>query len=360
MILRRPYAFLIKHFRIIHLILFGLIAYITIKANNIVSFFKEYIEFNGNIEIISSNYISYYMFTSVLLIIFFSMIIYFLMRYKDKPKFLYILVIMISIISFGLFIFLYINIKELEISSVSGREIRLLRDISRFNYYLLFLICIPIFIRGLGFDIKKFNFSKDIADLKLEDEDNDEVEVNVELNSDYIKRTGRKFGRELKYYYIENKFFINVILGVFIIILILIFPFNRYVINRDLNEGEILNSSYFDIIIKDSFISDRKRISNNNLYVIINFSVKGKVNKYSLDLDDFVLEGDNNKYIPSLKYYYYFSDIGIGYKNNILSTDKYTDYMFIYNISNEDNNSKFILKYLGNEKRVRLSPEVLD
>jgi len=267
---------------------------------------------------------------------------------------------MISIISFGLFIFLYINIKELEISSVSGREIRLLRDISRFNYYLLFLICIPIFIRGLGFDIKKFNFSKDIADLKLEDEDNDEVEVNVELNSDYIKRTGRKFGRELKYYYIENKFFINVILGVFIIILILIFPFNRYVINRDLNEGEILNSSYFDIIIKDSFISDRKRISNNNLYVIINFSVKGKVNKYSLDLDDFVLEGDNNKYIPSLKYYYYFSDIGIGYKNNILSTDKYTDYMFIYNISNEDNNSKFILKYLGNEKRVRLSPEVLD
>ena len=58
MILRRPYAFLIKHFRLIHLILFILFAYITLKANNILSFFKEYINVNGNIEVIASNYIN--------------------------------------------------------------------------------------------------------------------------------------------------------------------------------------------------------------------------------------------------------------------------------------------------------------
>ena len=266
MILRRPYAFLIKHFRFIHLILFGLLTYITIKANNILPFFKEYINVNGNIEVISANYFSYLILISILLIIIFALIIYFLMRYKAKPKLLYIIIMISSIISLGLYIFLYINIRELEISSMSGREIRLLRDISRFNYWLLFITCIPIFFRGLGFDIKKFNFSKDIADLKLEEEDSGEVEVNVELNSDSIKRTGRKIGRELKYYYVENKFFINIILGVVIIVLILLFPFNKYVINRNLNEGETLNSSYFDVVIKDSYISDRKRTSKNNSY----------------------------------------------------------------------------------------------
>ena len=62
MILRRPYAFLIKHFRLIHLILFVLFGYITYKANNMLSFFKEYISNNGNIVFNSSEYISYYIF----------------------------------------------------------------------------------------------------------------------------------------------------------------------------------------------------------------------------------------------------------------------------------------------------------
>lgn len=51
---------------------------------------------------------------------------------------------------------------------MSAREIRLLRDISRFNFWGLFIICLPTLVRGLGFDIKKFNFRKDLHELKLE------------------------------------------------------------------------------------------------------------------------------------------------------------------------------------------------
>ena len=35
MVFRRPYAFLIKYFRLIHIILFILFTYITFKANSI-------------------------------------------------------------------------------------------------------------------------------------------------------------------------------------------------------------------------------------------------------------------------------------------------------------------------------------
>ena len=58
MILRRPYAFLIKHFRLIHLILFALLAIITYNASTVLNFFKDYITANGNMEILSSNYIN--------------------------------------------------------------------------------------------------------------------------------------------------------------------------------------------------------------------------------------------------------------------------------------------------------------
>ncbi len=360
MILRRPYAFLIKHFRFIHLIIFSFLVYITIKAKNINAFFKEYIRVNGNIEVISSNYITPLIFVSVLFIIIFSLIIFFLMRYKKKPRLLYIFFIGVGIVSLILTIYLYTNIRLLETTSMSGREIRLLRDISQFNYWMLFITCIPAIIRGLGFDIKKFGFSKDIAELKLEKEDNEEVEVNVDLSSDNLKRSGRKTLRELKYYYIENKLFINIILGIIILILIFLFPFNRYVVNRNLSEGEILNTSYFNIKVNESYLSDYRRVSKKNSYLIIKFSIIGKIPKYSLDLDEIVLEGKNNNYIPSLKFYYYFENLGVGYRKEVLDTNEYHDYILIYNINSEDKEELFYLTYLNEEQKIKLSPKNLD
>ena len=164
MVFRRPYAFLIKYFRLIHIILFILVAYITFKANSILTFFKDYINYKGSMEIISSDYINVWIFIFSILIIGISIIIFFLMRYKKKPKLFYVITSIVSVISIILFLYLYGNIKALESTSMAAREIRLLRDISRFNYWMLFIMCIPTLIRGLGFDINKFG----IRELKLD------------------------------------------------------------------------------------------------------------------------------------------------------------------------------------------------
>lgn len=359
MILRRPYAFLIKHFRLIHLVLFILLAFITYNANNVLDFFKEYITANGNIEVLSSNYINVFIYIVPVIIVGLSIMIYYLMKYKDKPKLFYIILIVVSILCTGIYTYLYLNIRSLETVAVSARIIRLYRDIARANFYVLFLTCIPVLIRGLGFDIKKFNFTKDLKELNLSEEDSAEVEVSIDVSTNGLKRTGRKTIRELKYYYAENKIFINIILGILIFVLILLFPFNKYVVNRSLNEGEVLGSSAFNIKVNSSYLTDRKRITTNNSYMILKISVIGKVSKYSLDLDEFVLEGKNNKYIPSQKYYLYFNDIGVGYKNNILDTSNYSDYIFVYNINNVDKDSDFVLRYIGNDRTIKLSPEVL-
>ena len=359
MILRRPYAFLIKHFRLIHLILFALLAIITYNASTVLNFFKDYITANGNMEILSSNYINAFIYIAPIIIIGLSISIFYLMKYKDKPRLYYIILIIVSVLCTGVYTYLYLSIRSLETTTVSARIIRLYRDIARSNFYVLFVMCIPTLIRGLGFDIKKFNFSKDLKELNLSEEDSAEVEVSIYLSSNGLKRTGRRTLRELKYYYVENKFFINIILGTLILILVMLFPFNKYVVNRDLKEGEVLGTSAFNIKVTDSYLTDRKRISKDNSYVILKVSVIGKVNKYSLDLDHFVLEGKNNKYVPSQKFYLYFNDIGTGYRNNILDTTSYKDYILVFNINNIDKDSNFIFRYVDNDKGIKLSPEVI-
>jgi len=360
MILRRPYAFLIKHFRLIHIILFTLFAYITLKANEILNFYKEYIESSGNMEVIASDYVGGLTFFSIILIITISIIVFFLMKYKEKPRLFYILLVVISIISMFAFVYLFNSISILETSIQSARTIRLLRDISRFHFYMLFITCIPILIRGLGFDIKKFNFSSDLHELKLEEQDSEEVEVTLDLSSDEVKRTGRKITRELKYYYFENKFFLNIIFGVIGVILIIMFPFNMFVIKGNLTEGQTLSTSKFNIRVNESYISERNRISKNNSYVILKVEVKGKVNKYTLNLDEFVLKGKKNNYVPSQKYYNYFTDLGIGYKSKELDIKEYKEYLLIYNIKNEDKDYKFTLNHINSDRKIKLSPEVID
>lgn len=359
MILRRPYAFLIKHFRLIHLILFALLAVITYNASTVLNFFKDYITVNGNMEILSSNYINVFIYIAPIIIIGLSILIFYLMKYKDKPRLYYIILIIVSILCTGVYTYLYLNIRSLETTTVSARIIRLYRDIARSNFYVLFVMCIPTLIRGLGFDIKKFNFSKDLKELNLSEEDSAEVEVSIDVSSNGLKRTGRRTLRELKYYYVENKFFINIILGTLILILVMVFPFNKYVVNRNLKEGEVLGTSAFNIKVTDSYLTDRKRISKDNSYVILKISVISKVNKYSLDLDHFVLEGKNNKYVPSQKFYLYFNDIGTGYRNNILDTTSYKDYILVFNINNIDKDSNFIFRYVDNDRGIKISPEVI-
>lgn len=360
MILRRPYAFLIKHFRLIHLVMFGMLLYVIIKARNILNFFKDYIVYNGNINIISSNFINYYIFVLFILVIGLSVFIYYLMRYKKKPRLFYVITVIVCVVSSVLFIYLYNNIKLLETISLSGRQIRLFRDLSNINFWILVVISIPVFVRGLGFDIKKFNFSSDLKELNLNEEDSAEVEVTGNIDSNSIKRMFRKYLRELNYYYKENTLIINIIIIVIAIIGFLAFPFNRYVVNRDLNEGEILGTYYFNLRVNKAYISERKRISKDNSYVILDVSLLGKTSDAIFELGKVILRGDNNNYVPSQKYYNYFKDIGHGYKETILNNDDYTNYILVFNIDNIDKDSDFKLEYLTSEKKIKLNLEKKD
>lgn len=359
MILRRPYAFLIKHFRLIHIIMFLFMTYITYSASKVLDFYTSYAK-NTNMEVIASNYISAFLIFSIIMVIAISLTIYFLMKYKEKPRLLYIIIIAICIVSSILFAYLINNIKTLEIEVYAAKTIRLLRDISTFNYWLLFLSCVPIIIRGLGFDIKRFDFNRDLNELKLEAKDSEEVEVNLDLGSDDVKRKGRKILRELKYYYIENKLFINIILGIVALFLIVTFPFNIFVVNRPIGEKETLSTPDYNFRIIKSYTSTRNSIGKDYSYIILKVQIKGKAKKYALDLNEFSLKGKTKDYLPTQKYYLYFTDLGTGYRKGILNTEDYTDYILMYNIKNTDKKKSYTITNIKTNKKLKIKPEEIN
>ncbi len=92
MIVRKPYAFLIKNFRIIHGILFLMLIYIGIRSLKIYSFFDSYAKnhyFTPSANLVS-NHINIFMFVAAVLIILFSAAIFYLLSVKKKNRSIYL------------------------------------------------------------------------------------------------------------------------------------------------------------------------------------------------------------------------------------------------------------------------------
>ena len=128
MILKKPYAFLIKYFRIIHIILALPIIYLILRTGNIVHFFSDYIDTNyyTNVSNIAGTYINYFMYLSVLLILISGIAIYFLMRKKEKSTIFYFLLIL-----FYLILFVVLGITHSILTGMETRSsspVKILRD----------------------------------------------------------------------------------------------------------------------------------------------------------------------------------------------------------------------------------------
>ena len=89
MVLRKPYAFLIKHFRLIHMIITIILTYLVFKSRSIYLFLNRVIEDSVN-KYDAINYINYGIYILVIILIGLWIVVYWLLKYKDKPRNVYI------------------------------------------------------------------------------------------------------------------------------------------------------------------------------------------------------------------------------------------------------------------------------
>ena len=153
MILKKPYAFLIKHFRIIHGFLLALAAYLIYRSQNIASTFDKYINSKQKLTSIINDIDSIVivpMYIMVFLIIAIISIVIFLLRYKKKPIIVYISAIIIYLLVLVSYFYASSFFESLRLNVPDLRFINILKDI----YHVSVLIQIPMlalfFIRKLS------------------------------------------------------------------------------------------------------------------------------------------------------------------------------------------------------------------
>ena len=350
MILRKPYALLIKHFRLIHIALSVLLVYLAIKTTGIVSFFSDYAR-SGTytyVNNLAGSYINFFMYGAILLVLALTITIYLLMKSKDKKRVFYVATIIYYIILFVLLTVAFSILQTLQSQMIDTQTIRAYRDFSFILYLPQFFFIFFSVFRAIGFDIKKFNFANDMAELEIEEKDNEEVEIIFGKNSYKARRLIRRFLREMLYYIKENTFIFASMVAITIIIIGSIVFFNRSVYNQTIRNSNSFSYQAFKMKTISSMLTNvdynGNIIRDSKYYLVINFNTINQNYQSILDKKDFRLMVNNDIIYPLFGRNEYFIDYGNPYKGEKIKNGTNKDYLLIFEMDEKQVQKEYRLQ----------------
>ena len=370
MIIRKPYAFFIKNFRKIHILLILISITILFKQTQVTNFTKEFIRLQtydpNNFPI--TKYIPGYILLLTILVLIGSIVIAVVLQRKNKPWRLYLVPIItysaVLIVDFVVrAYFLGYNGQE------TSTEVSLYRDVLIFSTITQYISIGIFLLRVSGLDLRKFNFQLDEEYLELDEEDQEEIEININIDKHSFARTFNKLIRNLGYIYQEHKkvcIALFTIVGLFILREAFIFIF---VNNKVYRQNDTYQVNGYTFVVKKAYYTDKngngEKISNLNSFVIIELSVKNNDETRIMDADRFhLLNGVSNYSQTASTYGEEFEDLGEAYDRREINTNKSIDTLLIYKVRNDLNKNRFVLSYqekgiTNNLRKIKLKIEDL-
>jgi len=365
MILRKPYAFFIKRFRLIHFILSFLMIYCVYNTNKLLAFFNEYIVENINLkgqELVSIYTPNIYQILPFLILIILALLLG-IMILKKKPMVLYIM-------NIASFVYTEIAIQiakgslgTMESSILDPRSTRLTRDIIMISYIIQIICTIAVLIRSVGFDVKKFDFKSDLKELEISEADREEIEVEFNFDKNKAKRNVRRKIRFLKYAYKENKKLVHISIVVFILALTSLGGYSYIKMERPVFENTYITANATTLKINKSYITqtDYKGnvIDKDSLFVILQIDIKSNnPSVQELSTATTELSVGEYTYVPTYDYIDSFYDFGTVYVGNKISTE-YEKKVLVYKIpiqlKDEEINFNFLNKLTSEKTTVKLN-----
>ena len=339
MILRKPYAFLIKHFKLIHIILSACIFYLIYRTGLMINFINTYID--KTISVVGNDIVASLFNIGIILlpilIVIFSAILLAVMTLKDKPRLFYIITIIVELAIFVVYLYAYSTFSNMEETIVDMRTVKALRDL--LVYVIIAQSAFSIFslIRGVGFDIRKFNFGNDLHELEISIEDNEEFEIAVDFDLNDKKRTGKRIIRYIKYWVREHKIFVSIALTSLIVISTGYLCINYMINHKTYPQGKTLTMNGFSMTVMNSYIinSDIKgnNITGKEAYlVVVDLKVRcleKKPKVLSTGALELNIAGDI--YHHTNKYNYQLIDLGVTYNNQTIGNNEQR-YLLVYEI----------------------------
>lgn len=353
MILRKPYSFLIRNLKKIHIIMFVINLYLITRTNVLLTFFNEYIDSNStligsNVELINS-----FSYAMIIIMFLLSSIIFFLMKLKDNKALFYFICIILYIFSFIMYSYDNNVINDLAIKVIDIRTIKMASDLTLILFLIQIFVSIIFLIRGLGFNLKKFDFDKEL-ELEITENDKEEFELNVEFDKNKFRRNINKNTRNLKYIYHENKFLINIFICILILISSIIVYLNINVFNKIYKQNEVITTTNYNYQVLESFVLNknyRGNIITDNYIVAVKLKIKNITDKrIQIEPTRYQIKIGKIYYNSTTKYNNKLSDIGKSYNNEKISTED--DFIILFEIPKKNKTDKMILKYLDTNNKV--------
>ena len=365
MIIKKPYAFLIKNFRLIHGLLFLLLVFLLIQSVDIYSFFSEYASTHLylNQNNLADIYVTFSMYIACIAAILITFVIYYILAIKSKSNKMYLFIFLYYLLLFIFFIYMHSIFYNLQSKALDVESVRAMRDLSLIVLIPQVIFMFVIFGRALGFNLKQFDFKRDLEELQIEASDNEEVEVTIGSDTYKIARFFRKLLRLTKYFVLENKLFVIGVASVLIIgISLAVFSkFDMY--TESYNETQDIYASSLCFNIKESYITNSDRnnliIRDGKHFILINVLVSNKTSeKAMLNRDIFRLLVGDKLLIPSFSYSDKFSDIGVVFSPYEMKAGEDKNYIVAFEIDSSNIEKEYILKIKdgGSYKDIIIKP----
>jgi len=360
MIIRKPYAFLIKNFRKIHIFLLFLSLFIAYKIYDVNYFLRTYMtsgiydSYKNPITL----HISFWLLLSVILIIVGSFALLVLLNYKKKPWKLYLL----PIIEYLAMFFVLNMIKSFFVHysyDVKPTDLRFSTDLLGI-FIIIQLPSILFFVmRVFGLDIKKFNFNMEKEFLELSEEDREEVEIGLNIDKYSFIRGYKRLFRNIKYIYFEHKKVCDSLLLLFIFC-ITFSAFRFFLANRSYSEGDFYSANGYTMQINNAYFTNKDYagniISNKSNFIIIEGVIKNNNEPRRINFDNFHLKTGNKDFITTHRTYEKeFSDLGITYDTvKEVKRDEELSFIVVFKVDKDLNYKKFNLYYQEESGKLRL------
>ena len=361
MILRKPYAFFIKHFKFFNIILTILEIYLIYKLGFLFQFFLEYSKnpIGAIGQDLTGTLINNLMYIIGFAIIIFSLIIMSVLSFKKKPIKLYMFSIIVNALILILIFITFNILGTIEIRIIDNRTAYGIRDFVLIAMILEFIITIFTLMRSIGFDIKHFSFLKDLEDMKIDVSDNEEFELQIDVDSSKFKRDVNRNKRYLKYFIYEHKAAIVIVTTIIIgFISFMIYSKAGFYFNM-VKPNKLINVDNLTIGTTSSYITNKDYtgniLSNDKQLVAVNLKIKTKTLKQKLNIARFKLVINKTNYQHITTYNEKLIDLGQGYSDQIL-TDEFSEYLLVFEIPKDLANQKMYLEYdTEDDKTVKFS-----
>ena len=369
MILRKPFAILIKHFKLIHAVLTVLSFYLLYRTNLMMSFFSEYMDTYNSVigKDLTGELFNIWIYISLFVMIIGTIIIMGLMIFKKKKIKLYIYNILTYIAVIIIYVVTSNVLSKLEIELVDVRTLKVVQDLLTTIFFIQIVSFFMLGMRATGFNVKKFDFKKDLQELEIEDTDNEEFEVNIDLSSDETRRKINRAIRHSKYIYKENKVILWILVGIVFSITSFAIYMNLGVYNKLYSKNEAFSTNYFTLSLGDTYSSKESykgvKLLEEESLLMVHMNIKNNfIKERTFEPARLNLKIDEHYFKHEPLYSDYVVDVGTTYKKQNI-TNEFNDYMFIYKVPTDFLDEKLVLiynDYNGKEIKMRVNPVELD